>query len=707
MAGNSIIRTIAENRRFAIESGAWARHMHELEIADRYIAGEQYPEWYDPSTTNTPYLVVNFLPDLVDRLTAMIGGGRLTTILDAPQSVDRVILDLARAQDALWQDMVSFKGRVLELVRSMVAYGLGAVRGYVDDTEYIELGGYIGFEYVYPGQVWISPLANDPFDPLMGSEFLGFEDVKTRKDIIRMFPGKQRTINQIDGMDISQFHTFDPVLRIMSRFAIDTGSSTDGNSSGDFSPGTIVVNDTPKDEVDEDSGKSDNDLMRFIEYVYVDYEQIDYGGFFKTKKIWKVITLVGDIQQWPDTSNIRVIDGPKVLPYGRPHFVLLSNWSRTNSPYSGGIVQRLGDLPDLINVVTSMMVSDMMQSTRYGHLMIALSKYFSDQSQQQLSSSTPPNVIFADEDIDEVTDVSRIAKPLDFGQRSFNDKIQLLGSVQEIIREVTGVHQPVIGNVDTKRTSSVSLGRAQQAVLSAQETVREHVNKAVTNMSTLALSMRAVHWTLPQQLNGVGDDNGTMYANITAPVTPQTTRRVDEMMSNQNYNVEGQTLIPTSVRAITTDGDEIINNIKDSALIREVASRDDIEFMDFGFNDLATPLGLVIRARVESDWEERRNEFIDLVGAIKNITGKSVVSESSLFEVAFGHDPSITYTSEQSKLLDDKLVELMNEFAELGDDVKQQVVQKVGQMLQQMQAQGSAKGQQGAVNPQPTAARRS
>ena len=192
-----LVKKIRRYKKFAIENSSRNDFINKLREVDAYIAGRQYP---DNVEEDFPYQVINIVSDFVDRMSAMIGGGRLDVLMQRRDEIYDDLVKMAKLQFDKWKEVSNFKGKNHEVIRDMVKYGVGVIHPYIDPTELIEMGGMIKLEVVYPGQIWINPLANDPYDPILGSDFIGYDTIVRRQELMERYPKSRSDIKNIEAV---------------------------------------------------------------------------------------------------------------------------------------------------------------------------------------------------------------------------------------------------------------------------------------------------------------------------------------------------------------------------------------------------------------------------------------------------------------------------------------------------------------------------
>ena len=145
-----LVTKIRSYQNFAIENSSRNDFINKLREVDAYIAGRQYP---DNVEEDFPYQVINIVPDFVDRMSAMIGGGRLDVLMQRRDEIYDDLVKMAKLQFDKWKEVSNFKGKNHEVIRDMVKYGVRVNHPYIDPTELIEMGGIIKLEVVYPGHI--------------------------------------------------------------------------------------------------------------------------------------------------------------------------------------------------------------------------------------------------------------------------------------------------------------------------------------------------------------------------------------------------------------------------------------------------------------------------------------------------------------------------------------------------------------------------
>ena len=693
----AIVREVANNRNMAMKAKSRTDFFEEVTRAEDYLRGDQIPDTF-PTDTHM-YLVANLVPDLVERLASLIGGGRLSTVIDSDDEIDPNLLRIARAQDMLWQKKANFKPLVHEQIRDMVSFGLGVLRVFVDPTRMTKYGGFIGIQHVHPLEIWLSPYAHDPFRQLLGSDYIGHETTIKRRDLLAMYPDK--------ALDIMSLPATAGASRATATKDDPASISTRGaesSVSGDTATPTAGPVQTPDATRAPSAQLYDN--IRFIRYEYRVTSTTETYGIKVPTDHWYAVEMAGEIGSAGNASQLVVLRDPHKLPYGMPTYVCMSNSVRNDGPYSSGIMGRIRGLQDFLNVMLSVMAKTTMDASKLGGKVFYDSSIFDQETRAALNTGNSAQWIGTDASpgLDKPNLKEGIHR-LDMQPTKFAEFDHLMNRTVQFMRETASVSEAITGNVDlSKRVSGRAIGAMQQASLGAQESARLQVETAVSYLARLGAVARQIHWTTSHRMSDVGTDK-TFMMNARVPANPASMDAARGMQGG-NSNTPSGPLVPTGFSAIGPDGEETKVPFDDQAEIERLESTDGLMSKDIMFNDLST-IDLDVSVSVQADYEARQQFISEGLAQIINAKGPESVSAKTLWNTYFGNVPGMSFTNEQESLMGEQMARILAEIEKGGPEKQQQAMQVLAQVMQPEQqpqpTDGNAPGAQAGSQPTPGA----
>lgn len=680
-----LLARVRRSRSQALNNPARAEWMNSVDVIADYLDGKQYPENYDPEKDDQ-YLVLNTLPDFVDRITAMVGGGRLdVTMVKRDESVDELV-KMARALFEYLKEVCTLKGQSHEGIHDVVAFGVATWRGFVDPTRIMPPGPFIGLEVVTPGQVWINPRANNPYHPLFGSEYIGYESWRPRNELMDEFPKKARYIRDVPAMDLSQLSTlsidhplYHATRSIREDGAIDVEGSHGWSRAGPADTGRIADHD------------KEYDPLAITEYVYESIEQREVLDMIVPVRVWKTFTVIGAIDE-DDKSVIAKPD--EEIPYGLPPFVMCMAQKRAGSPWSLGLPWRILDPQDMVNVFTSDEVVQLQADSQWRETKFTRPGVFDENDKDQVLEGNPPHLIELDPK-NEFPDApfNALLGQVDVTDIDWSKKTALRNGMLDLMRTLIGVHSPVIGDISMeKRVSGIALSTAQQAVLVAQETLRLHVDMAMTNIGRMLWALVRHYWIWPHHLPAM-EGHQDYWLNQRVVATPETAAAAEQALNTKNYqDEEGRVMVPTSFHAVTGDNEEVVLPIQEKEQIIAAVQSPGFTSTEFGFNYMPL-LDLDVKMVVDADYaqknEKRRN---DMSWAAQ--MPKGVWAMETIWTEAMRDNPGWSADVERRKLFGDQIAAVLTQIAGLGDQAQAVAMQALQQALQALLAPGQQGGSQ-------------
>jgi len=680
MKKSEVLAKLHRSRSAALNAEVRQEFNRGLLVADDYLSGKQYP---DAADTSDQYFVINLAADFVDRITPMIGGGRLRTVARAVDPEYTPLAKVVRVQHEAWQEMTSLKERFLEATHDMVATGLGVMRTYIDPFDMEEIGGRLGAERIYPGQVWVDPRAQDPLDPLLGSNYIGYESLWSADDLVAMYPDadvdfKNLAITAEEALKGDTEN--DPLGGIIESMITDSG---------------IKDADAENFDIDDADFNPDN-YVRVIEYQWREILEYDTPDGPVHSRQWYralVVGLGGDKSN--RSGTVLSVDE---IPYNMPTFVLMSSWMSRNSPYGQGLIGRIGDMQDLLNVLISMGAKQSMNNARFGQVFVGYASSFEPETIDALMSGDVPNFIpiKGDSRHDNMPPSNHIdqvmAKSVDYGP--------LAGMIQTVVSMMegaSGVDAVTRGSVNPeKRTSGIALKQMQSVALLARDTQRAHANAAASALGRLGLAMIQYHWSGPMSISDVAD-GPNLYVNQRLPMSRENSMRVDNMLMNPQ-TPEGHPMIPNGLRAVGGDGEEVVLplDIDTAEWAREQQAMGQFSEVDYVINDISA-LDMHIKVEVEADYDTRLEEKRQVLGMMLQMKPDSV-SWETFFEAYVEKYPEMSVEKERERLYTDSFMKQMAELITTHPEAKEQLQGFVQQLLQGAQ-RGAMAGppQQGMV----------
>lgn len=654
-----------------------------------YLSGErQIPE--DMNRENyraAGYRIINLEPGLADRITAMLAG-RLNITMRAVDGSPSVIERMCVALFNELKRAIHFSGILFEWTNDGVCFNIGVARVYHDSAKMMERGGYIGIETPHPLTIWISPYARNPYHPLLGSDYIGCETVKTRGELKALYPELRRKIARLPRYEAQAGAEgqFDPLYPFTQPFGSTSGETeVDSKDSDEWRP-------TSGDEHRTSRAYSDDDKIRVIETTYEAHESVEIvEGISEDIAHYRTIMIAGD----KENSVVCEPDSPS--PYGVPNIVLFVYRRSRSGPYgNGGAPALIHDVQDGANTVYSQLMDELQTDAAFKQIFLARVGVFQEGDKDKFTNGSGPRIIDIDPDHQYMDDrpirgnlVERLSDP----DVDWQKKLSLLDKHIELMRTVMGVTSSVIGDMNLeKRVSGIAVATNQQATLIAQEPARQHLNAAAKNLANVLWGFVRYHWIMPQKIRL--DDGQVVEINTRVPVTPETSQLVDQLLNapNPTNPATGAPLVPGALHVPTEDGEEVYP-LSDREEVERIL-RSNPQGAEFSFNYLPL-VELDVDMNVEGDdkakGEERRGRMTWAATLPKGAFSWETVANEAL-----GDDEYWSPQLERKRLYGDEIAQTIAAAQEMfgtqGAQMIQQAIQQAIQAMQQ-QAQAQANGQ--------------
>lgn len=679
---DEVLAKIERSRQESLNCEIRRDFERELVVADAYISGEQYPEGY-LSEEHDPYYVVNMVADFVDRLAPMIAGGRLRTIVEITEDEFKDLEHIARIWHEMWQRDVMLRERFLEMTKDMISFGVGCLRAYVDPSEEIELGGKFKLERVYPGQIWIDPMARDPFHPLLGSPYIGYDTVVRAGDLIAQFPDKEEEILEASLDD-----------KAIAAYIKNTENSTIGSLLESFASRSITTGDRVSWPHKTEGEVYDRPVV-LTQYEWQQTELVklpsEIGGHQPVKTWYAALA----VSKEPDAPG--VVLAVDEIPYEMPTFVLQSSWIRRNSPYGQGIVSRLGDPQDLLNVMVSMTAKAGMLTTRMGQTFVAYADKLDPAARYQLMEGDIPNLIELEDD-HSGRPPDQVIKQLDARMPDFAPIAAIMGQLVGFMENISGVHTAARGAVrPEKRTSGIAIQAMQSADIAARDNQKAHANACAMHLGMLGWKMLTVHRTEAMRIR---TPKGPTYINQRIPIGPYAGRRIDELRAMVGKRNGGPPMIPNGIRLIKGEEEEEVMPLAPETAEEAVSRIMNGEAVgaDVVINDMVS-LDVKVRILVEADYETQYQQKMEALNVALRMYPGSIDLRTYL-EALTDKFPEMDVDTILERLYGDGLAK---QIMSLPPELQQQVGMYLQNLLQQLQTGAVQPAPQAIPSPHPTA----
>lgn len=690
---DSTIRRVRIARQEALGNLARKRWANLTNITEGYLSGRgQVPDASEDDYIDL-YRTVNFEKDLTNRVAAMLSGGRTDFVATDHSGGNPVMVQLARALLQSVKKSNYLSGVMFEWAYNGVAYNVGAIRTYFDPSRMIERGGFIGMEIPHPLMVWVSPFARDPYHPLLGSEYVGFETLERRGDLIRRYPEKARKLRAVPRYQFEYGEegndNFDPVASIVAPSVARQGKA--GVAPDSWVPASVGETDAGENE------NRDDDLIRVTEFCYESTIDVEVGEGIPNLPVthWRWVKMAGNTKVDAPESDACVIQEDEPVPYGLPPVVLFVYQRSLSSPYGeGGVPNDIHTLQDSYNVVFNSVINRMQEDDQWADAMIGRAGVLDERTKGSILAGQPQRYLEVDpEERYGMLNIDQIITRLKATDPDWSKKVAVLDRLQDIMRTVAGVNSSVIGDIDlAKRTSGVALHSSQQATLVAQEAARQHLNAAAGHLANLIWAMVKYHWIVPQK---VMLPNGTeVDINQRIPVTPETTAMVEQLLAlpvEQQIDEQGRPLVPTAIHIAQPDGDEMVIPLAEQGLARAAIAQAGAD-AEYSLNYVPM-LDLELDMVVEADEAERSEKARGMMAWADSLTGGTWSWETKVAE-AKKSDPYWSVDLERSRLFGDQIAKVLTDVkAQGGPQAQQMIMQAIVGALQQIQQGATAGGQ--------------
>ena len=666
-----------------------------VDNTDKYMLGDQKPDRFKTAENKyrDPYIVTNLIADIADRSASLTGTGQFEISIGQPPWVPEAIVNMKRDQFYNWYRAAHVEERVHQLARNAAIYGFGFLRMYVDSTRVPDLGGFIGVEVPNPRQVWLHPMARDPIERLMGSPYVGYETLSPARNVIARYPDMERALSRLVNPKVPMpgyDDETDPVAHLTQPYEPAEGERNEGEGGWNASSRATPVIGA--------AGANWDSYIRRTEYQWNTIEPIKINGEWMERTVWWMSQFAGE---WNDPDGPILLDTYPIL-YGQPTIVCASAWERSDSPYSSGLIDKLGDQQDAYNMTMSSVVKIVQTDARYRTILMVREGALDPEQEEQIERGDPPDLIkVGAEGAFEDAPIGELFGRLNFQDVDFSKKLALLDYILGQMRNVSGIHQPVVGELSpSSRQSALAMQEARRTVSAAQETLREHIGSSVKYLGELASAMIDTHWIVEHELPAIGNSGGQVV-NKQLPVTPERVAMLQQMLATGQKELktqDGQTFIPTTIHVLrTTDSgyEEEVIDLDDQEAIDSIEQQQGVETVNVGFNYLPA-FNLNVTLELLADYSERRQEEKDTLIVMER-TKVGSVSYETWVRTFMKDMPGWTFEREIRNRMGDQFTELWLKLQQGSPELLQQAVQMIEQLQQQgltpLGIQGAGTGQ--------------
>ena len=664
-------------RQEAKENLEYKTFSHITRETEKYLSGEgQIPVDHTRDTyRDAGYFIVNFLPDLTDRITAMLAGGldvHVRATDGSPSILERMCMALFKES----QRQIHFPGVLFEWTHEGVAFNIGVARVYHDSSRLQRRGGWIGVETPHPLSIWISPYARDPYHPLLGSDYIGYETLFTREKLKADYPELSRRIAKLDKFQDAEVSSFDPVSSLTQ-----SSGSVDDTVAGDDE----WVPSGEDGGQPEDMAK-DDERIRVTTVTYEDHEIVELEpGVTESIAVWKTFTVAGEVSR----GKAIVVKEDAPVPYNLPNIVLFIYRRALSSSYgTGGAPASVFDLQDSFNAVYSQVLDQVQVDSVFKQVVFERAGALSNEDKNKLLKGSGPRLLTVDPAKEYMDDTpsDRLLWRFEDMDTDSGKNLRLLDTIISLMRLVPGVHSSVVGDVDVeKRLSGIALHATQQATLIAQEPARQHLNASARNLGKLLWEAIRYYWILPQTV--ALDDGTTVEVNTRVPVNEQTSELVDQLMQSPDPRGEnGQPRVPTGLHLPSPDGDEIVIPLREKALVAAILKGEteySIEGAEYSFNFLPL-VELEIEMDVSGDAKERGDRQRAAMQWAATLP-KGTFSWETIYNQVFEGDPHASPQLERQRLYGDEIAQIITQVQELGPEAQQTLTETIKNVILQIQ----------------------
>jgi len=194
------------------------------------------------------------------------------------------------------------------------------------------------------------------------------------------------------------------------------------------------------------------------------------------------------------------------------------------------------------------------------------------------------------------------------------------------------------------------------------------------------------HWIVPYTISDPNGE-GSFYVNQRMPMNVESAQMVEGMQRTQNFNIDGNTMIPTSVNAIDENNEETVFPISDTDGITEAIESGMFKEFEFGFNYLPI-LEIDVKCTIDAEYAQKQRQRMEAMMWANNFQ-PGIWSSERIMQEAMRDDPSFNTELENKKKFGDKIASLISEMnkakipAEMQDQLLNQLQQTVVAMVQQ------------------------
>jgi len=672
----------------SINSKAWTTWKKQVKVATDYLAGRQSPNL--PDDAEKQYFVINVVKGVITRLAAMLAEGMYRSVVESKDHKETPVTAALKDILEALQERNFFEAQIFDLGKDMLECGFAGIRCSIDTLDDPDLPP-ITLERMIPGSFMISPFSNKPYDRLLGSPYIIHDYLRSRGDLIAMYPDSKAGINKLKGLRGGGMGEFQY-----------SGVGTDESMLSDdiLRAESNVTQPRALDSIDPNS----DDLIRFRDFTW---SEVKRGNDGVRRKKWYYASFALDPSYGVEGDVHTVILAYGAYKYALPPYVLMTSGMTKDSPYGQPPLCTLLDIQDATNLMLSIILSVMASVAKIGRLIFVDGNVIGPDEREIIESGG--SVVTVDVKKGQLQNVGDAFKTANVTIPNFGEFTTMLQSMMMINKDISGVNDAVTGNVPgTSRLSTNSINSLQNATLLAQRRSRINMDFVATEVGRMMLDMVKEHWVMPFSTMDVG---GRIGLPVNEMLPPQIAGPIlDELMTN------GGPEMPNSLRIFPkSEGDEEAdmesipvdyeNTEAVEQLIREISADPMLgpEAMSIGVNDI-TVADVNVKITIEREYKEKQADRMQMLQIAAQLEQSTAVPREIKEQMMWGDEQFYDKEKwDRLRFSDGFMAELAQLVAQIPEEQRQQFNQAIaGAITPFLQAQQPA--QQTAPNPSAPAA---
>jgi len=670
-----ITKRFVAARHEALNTTAWDEWTRSIVTAHKYMQGKSFLNKSKDDAYH-PVITAPVVAELVDQIASFISFGRFRSHVTARNPVGQMLTDVMKDLLEAWQDMTNVEGYVHEATRDMVACGAGAIKGYVDESRLIQTGNELGVERLLPGTWWVNPLARDPYNPTLGSDYFCHERATRKRDLMRRYPQQAQRIEGLGSTRTGQLDTI-----------------SDEQDPLHYAYQALTSSDTPSEteDVTKYSDES-NTWVREADFYWrelVPTELPELGLQRVALERWSraVLVMPGNIASTDPTQPLYLEFQP--VRYRRPPISILTQWMRNDSPYPVGVMARVGDLPDLLDNALSLVMHMAQLAAKYSGIIAVRTEHVDPETLDELESGDPSGVLkFGTRLTQPHMTIDQMMTQLKVSMPNFGEFDALINRIDGLIQQTSGVSAVASGRVgQSQRIAARGIEMLQNRSFASQTTSRLHVDSAATHIFNMGIDMIQHHWITPFTASEMGAKSNMVVNRM---ILPEQAGMLRGLLTSDVPTIDGELAVPNSVRVVDRSGEERAQAVdfrdEQEALriLHELDDNPEVTYWEIGINDISA-VDFNVKVEIDTEHEQRKQEMLQYMTLITQMfPGEKVFAKRIVWDVLMDGHPEMDWDRNIEEMGLDEIVDMARS---LPDEQRPQLAAMFQQFLAQLQQQ--------------------